>query len=161
MPTVEEVHKELDLIQDIIKRMANNSFKVKAWLMTIIAGVLTFSMRVLFPLKNRDVQESSSIVILFFLLVLTIVSWYLDAYYLRTERIYRNLYLWVVRNRSHTNNYLYDLSTFNRVIEGQSKDIREDVSSVFRIMISSTLSFFYCIPIIFISTLLIICIYHI
>ena len=34
------IHKELDLIQDVIKRMAANSFQVKTWTMGIVTAVL-------------------------------------------------------------------------------------------------------------------------
>ena len=33
---VEELHKEIDLIQGCINRMANNSFLLKGWLVSII-----------------------------------------------------------------------------------------------------------------------------
>lgn len=41
---VEELHKEIDLIQECINRMANNSFLLKGWLVSIIAVVVTLSL---------------------------------------------------------------------------------------------------------------------
>jgi hypothetical protein len=39
----EIIHKELDLIQDVIKRMASNSFEVKKWLIGILSAIVVFS----------------------------------------------------------------------------------------------------------------------
>jgi hypothetical protein len=36
------IHKELDLIQDVIKRMAFNSFEVKKWLIGILTAIVVF-----------------------------------------------------------------------------------------------------------------------
>ena len=37
------LHKEIDLIQDCIKRMANNSFLIKGWTVSLIAVVLALA----------------------------------------------------------------------------------------------------------------------
>jgi ABC-type proline/glycine betaine transport system permease subunit len=37
------LHKELDLIQNCITRMANNSFLLKGWLITLIVAVLALT----------------------------------------------------------------------------------------------------------------------
>ena len=35
--SIEEIHKEIDLIQSCISKMANNSFLIKGWLITLIS----------------------------------------------------------------------------------------------------------------------------
>ena len=60
--------------------MASNSFALKGWAVTLVAG--------LFALSGKDANQ-------FYYLVTYIpivVFWYLDAYYLCQERMYRNLY---------------------------------------------------------------------
>ena len=38
--SIEEIHKEIDLIQSCITRMAQNSFMVKGWFVSIYAVIL-------------------------------------------------------------------------------------------------------------------------
>ena len=38
----ENLHKEIDLIQECIKRMANNSFLLKGWTISLVAVVLAW-----------------------------------------------------------------------------------------------------------------------
>lgn len=68
------------IIQNIISRMAQNSFLIKAWSITIIAGisVLTFSF--------------ITSLIFTILIGVILIFWILDTYYLRLERLYRILY---------------------------------------------------------------------
>jgi hypothetical protein len=70
--------KEIDLIQACISRMAQNSFMVKGWLITLIAVVLA-----LLP-ENFDIRRLSIVGV-----VITSCFWYLDASFLRIEILYR------------------------------------------------------------------------
>lgn len=72
--------KHLELVQGVINRMANNSFMLKGWAVTLVAGV--------FVLAGKDTDK------LYFLVayIPVIVFWGLDAYYLLQERLYRALY---------------------------------------------------------------------
>lgn len=72
--------KNLEMIQAIISRMANNSFLLKGWSITIIAG--------LFSLNSGDINPAVYLLIYFIL----ILFWLLDSYYLQLERQYRILY---------------------------------------------------------------------
>ena len=38
--SIEEIHKEIDLIQSCITRMAQNSFTIKGWFVSIYAVIL-------------------------------------------------------------------------------------------------------------------------
>jgi hypothetical protein len=64
-----------------------------------------------------------------------IVFWYLDAYFLWQERLYRRLYNWVIKNRMQTDEYLFDMNAYR---------FKHEVQSKLRIMFSITLSWFYC-----------------
>ena len=111
--------KEIEIIQDIIKRMAFNSFMMKGWTVTLVAVTLL--------LKGSEYQ-------VFIAFIPLIVFWYLDAYFLWQERLYRRLYNWVVQNRMQTEEFLFDMNAYRFKDEEQSK---------FRIMFSIALGWFY------------------
>ena len=70
--TIEEIHKELDLIQGCINRMAQNSFMIKGWLIAIYTVVLAL------------VPETVAVPWLLGLVMVTVtvMLWYLDAFFL-------------------------------------------------------------------------------
>jgi len=78
-------HKELDLIQSVIRRMANNSFLIKGWIMTLMSALIAFG-------KDLIVAENSGVYYLVMMVGILIPFWWLNAYYLRAERIFRNHY---------------------------------------------------------------------
>lgn len=119
----EILHKEIDLIQSCISRMASNSFLIKGWTISLIGVVLALIDR-------------QSLTLVTLLLIFPVLSfWFLDAYFLRTERQYRELYKWVLDKRSiNSHEYLYDLNPDR---------FRDNVSNIFKIMFSLTLGVFY------------------
>jgi hypothetical protein len=123
----EIIHKEMDLIQNCINRMAQNSFFLKGWTISLVAVVIAL---------GRDYNFKSLCLLL---MLPTICFWYLDAYFLRIERMYRKLYEWVIANRHKTDEYLYDLN---------HKRFKKEVSCEFCIMVSKKLFVFYGIPMI-------------
>jgi hypothetical protein len=126
MNNIEILHKEIDLIQGIINRMANNSFLLKGWLVSLIAVILALT-------KDTIVSTDLSYFNLILLLPV-IVFWYLDAFFLHKERCYRKLYEWVIVNRNKSTENSYDLNY---------KRFEKDVKSEFKIMFSKTLLPFY------------------
>lgn len=122
----EILHKEIDLIQGVISRMANNSFLLKGWLISLIAVILALTKD---TLLTDDIKYLSLILIL-----PVIVFWYLDAFFLHKEKCYRKLYEWVIKNRSISEEHLYSLD-YSR--------FKNEVKSIFRIMFSKTLFPFY------------------
>ncbi|MSU00126.1 hypothetical protein [Tissierella pigra] len=127
---IEEIHKEIDLIQDCIKRMENNSFMLKGWLVSLYVVVLG-----LLP-EKFNIWLICSV-----LITMTISFWYLDGFFLRTEKIYRNIYEWCLIERQRGNKellYNLNLSSFKGKIE--------DVGGIVNIMMSRTLKTFYLIP---------------
>lgn len=142
----EVIHKELDLIQDVIKRMADNSFKVKAWMIGILGGIVALGNDALFVTVAED-NLLTTLAFNAFLFLPVICFWYLDAFFLRIEKLYREVYKWVVDNRSNTRDYLYDLNTFTRTNgKNEQTDFLKDLDSTAKVMRSKTLWPFYLFP---------------
>ncbi len=120
------LHKEIDLIQGVITRMANNSFLLKGWIVSLIA--------VLLALTKDTIVATQLLYFCVILLIPVFVFWYLDAFFLHKERCYIKLYEWVISNRQTSNDFLYDLNY--RRFENQ-------VHSIWKIMRSDTLGLFY------------------
>jgi len=68
------------IIQNVISKMTHNSFLIKAWSGTIFAGVIAFTLSIANP------------IIYIILLIIVLIFWYLDSYYLKLERLFRRLY---------------------------------------------------------------------
>ena len=111
--------KEIDLIQAVVTRMANTSFLIKGWSVTM----MTF----IFATKS----EPKALPLVF---VPILLFWILDAYFLQQERLYRKLYQWVVENRMLSDKYLFSLSTAR--VQNQKK-------LLIQVMFSTTLIVFY------------------
>ena len=100
LPDREQIHKELDLIQAIVSRMAANSFQVKAWLIGILSALIAFEKDAIFA--EAGVDKWLSVKMNLFLFLPLLCFWYLDAFFLSTERLYREVYKWVVKYRPET-----------------------------------------------------------
>ena len=72
--------KHLELIQNVINRLANNSFYLKGWAVIFVAAVLGFA--------TKDSQPLYIAVAL----IPTFSFWGLAGYYLNQERLFRRLY---------------------------------------------------------------------
>lgn len=123
----EQVIKHLEIIQGVINRLANNSFLIKSWSMTII------SASILFISRNQNFSEYISLSFL----IPVLGFWILDGYFLWQERIFRGIYN-DVRTQESTN--------FGMPISRQTKKIKW-IKAVF----SKTLNIFYLIEISFIG----------
>lgn len=125
----EVLEKEIDLIQSCINRMAQNSFMVKGWLITLIAVVLallpeTFNMKALCIIG----------------LIITFCFWYLDSFFLRLEKLYRWKYEWVIKERLKMDEFCYDLNPYNNKMWLGNKDgTKKEVPSIYGVMFTKTL----------------------
>lgn len=72
--------KHLEMVQEVISRMAHNSFLIKGWSVTLTAAI--------FALSAKDANPRSVIIAL----LPALVFWGLDGYFLRQERLFRMLY---------------------------------------------------------------------
>jgi len=111
--------KEIEIIQDIIKRMGFNSFLIKGWAVTLVVVTLL--------LRGIEYQ-------IWIAFIPLLVFWLLDAYFLWQERMYRKLYDWVISNRLKTDEHLFDMNAYR---------FKDEVQSKLRIMFSITLGWFY------------------
>lgn len=112
--------KHLELIQGVINRMAGNSFLLKGWSVTLASA--------LFALSAKDTNP-------FFVYLAyfpCVTFWALDGYYLRQERLYRELYKEVARRQP--NRIDFSMSTAN---------FEEDIESWISTCFSATLRMFH------------------
>lgn len=135
------LEKEIDLIQACINRMAQNSFMVKGWAITLIAVVLA-----LLP-ESFDVTLLCSVGV-----VATLCFWYLDAFFLRTERLYRWKYDWVIARRSETTEYAYDLNPNNSNMWLPVDGKKRKAPTVLRMMFTKTVTPIY-VPLFLLSVI--------
>jgi len=124
--------KYLEMIQNIINRMANNSFLIKGW--TITLSLAGFS---LFASKHEDIY-------LFLIIFSTIIFWILDGYYLRQEKLFRSLY----ESNASEDNYHKKL----RNLSLDTSKNKEKVENILLCMFSFPTSLIY-ITILFITLL--------
>lgn len=113
---IEEIHKEMDLIQACITRMADNSFRLKELYITLLAAAVTVMVS----------KECDWLAISIILLFVTIVFWGLDAFFLKMETLYRWKYEWVIEKRlTGVRVFLYDLNPHNTGMWLESGDKRD------------------------------------
>ena len=72
--------KHLEFIQNVISRMNSNSFLIKGWAITIVSA--------LFALAAKDANINYVLISY----VVIPVFWFLDGFFIATERQYRDLY---------------------------------------------------------------------
>lgn len=89
----EFLFKEIEIIQSIIRRMAFNSFLIKGWTLTLVIASL---------LLNHDFEEK------WLGFIPLLIFWFLDAYYLRQEKLFRKLHNWTKDNRLQTDDLIFD-----------------------------------------------------
>lgn len=90
--------KHLEMIQAVINRMAGNSFMLKGWAVTLVAGI--------FALSDKDTSKVTFLLIF----VPTLGFWFLDTYYLMEEHLYRILYSTVRQKDNETIDFDMDTS---------------------------------------------------
>jgi len=76
-----DIEKFIDILQNNISRMANNSSQCKNWCITITSALLILG------LKNECKHE-----IMWLMLLPPLLFWFLDSFYLQLERAFRTLY---------------------------------------------------------------------
>ena len=99
---MEKKSKHLEFIQNIISRMAGNSFLIRGWTVTLVSA--------LFALSAKDTNNKYSIIAY----VPVFFFWSLDGYYLWKERIYRALYDEVAEKKDEDINFSLNATTFSK-----------------------------------------------
>jgi len=115
----DEKIKHLEFIQGVINRLANNSFLIKGWFITIVLAGLSFYL------------SQKKLAALPILLIATLIFWFLDSYYLRQEKLFRKLYDDVVEEKIKP---IFSMNVFN---------YRKDVPNSFIMMFSYPNSLLY------------------
>jgi len=115
--------KEVEIVQNVISRMGSNSFLIKGWAVTLIVASLI--------VQGASYHHYVALLPWF-------VFWCLDAYFLRTERLYRKLYDWLIINRQKSDEFLLDMNK-----KSLEKRFGKEVSCILQVMFSKTLVAFY------------------
>ncbi|MBS1655857.1 MAG: hypothetical protein JSU05_13480 [Bacteroidetes bacterium] len=127
MDKQDNLHKELDLIQGQITRMSGNSFLIKGWTMTLMSALTAFG-------KETILNTEGGAVYLFMMLAILIPFWWLDAYFLKQERLFRKVYEKAIMDPEATNRIRYDLRPLEKI---------KEVHPVRHLMVKSVISWFY------------------
>lgn len=112
--------KHLEFIQGVITRMANNSFLIKGWAITLVAA--------LFALEDKDEKQG----LVFVAAIPVLMFWILDAYFLSQERQYRELYKFVASKDEKDINFDMNASCY-----------KDDKNAWVSCVASVTLAWFY------------------
>lgn len=110
----------LTFIQGVINRMGQNSFFLKGWSVTVVAA--------LFALASQGSNKAFVLVAYF----PAFMFWFLDAFFLHQEKLYRKLY-----EKVATGNIDSDTLTLD------TKPLRNEVDSYLSVIFSKTLLPFY------------------
>jgi hypothetical protein len=113
--------KHLELIQGVITRMGSNLFTLRGWMITLVVGLSVAFLEV----GRNELQIILVLVVLIF--------WVHDAYFLSLERGYRCLYNKVRKLDEEAIDFSMDVSEFDVL----------KTTSIWYCMLSKTLSFFY------------------
>ena len=100
----ESKRQHLEFIQNVITRMNSNSFQIKGFAVLIVTALLG-----VYATNKNDL-------FIFIGVLPTLVSWFMDAYYLKMERQFRGLYNDVigVANVQSVSPYGMSIAPYNR-----------------------------------------------
>ncbi len=90
--------EELKILQGVINRMVQNSLECKKWTLVLAVGVLSLKIEAISHLYGLCVLG-----------VLLACFYLLDAYYLTQERLFREQYQWLIKNRLKTDERLFEV----------------------------------------------------
>lgn len=135
MESQKDLHKELDLIQGVISRMANNSFLIKGWTMTLMSALIAFG-------KESILSNPNGAFYLVIMLGIVFPFWWLDSYYLKQEKLFRKIYEKVIADPSCENRIRYNL---------HPDQVSENIPRTLRIMATDSTKWFYLPFVILIS----------
>jgi hypothetical protein len=101
---MENKRKHLEFIQNIVSRMAGNLFFLRGWTITLISALLALF-----------IKGSDSSYVIYFLIILTLVFWILDGYFLSQERLFRDLYNYVRKLKEEEIDFSMDISEYKKL----------------------------------------------
>ena len=113
--------KHLELIQQAITRMANNSFLLKGWSVTLLAAILAIA---------ASKEGLHKLVWIGFLPL--VAFWLLDGYFLRQERLYRKLWDQVrAQAQDQPSDFTMDASAFSAEVPSWLQTCLSETLSIF------------------------------
>lgn len=113
--------KHLEMLQQIITRMASNSFLVKGWSVTLLSAILVLTAK-------------DKVYVMAWVAVVPVAAfWLLDGYFLRQERLFRKLY-------DHYRNQPQDTPTDFGM---DTSTVANEVGAWGKVMLSKTLVVFH------------------
>lgn len=112
--------KHLEMIQNVITRMASNSFLLKGWTVTLVVGLLAYG-----NIKEMNVN------FMFIALIPALILWILDAFYLNEERKYIKLYEHVAKIKNEKIDFLLNAHQYEKETGGIVKAIFSKTLGVF------------------------------
>jgi len=123
MYNIEEKIKHLEFIQNTITRMSSNSFLLKGWSVTLVAALFALAAK-----------ESNSVFVLIAFLP-TFIFWFLDAYFLHQERLFRKLYDRIRLSQNNIEPFSMDTSNVKDEVKSFSKTLFVPTVSTFHVII--------------------------
>ncbi len=108
----------LGFIQGVINRMGNNSFLVKGWFVTLMTAVFALT-------------EKPNACFVYLAILPLVLFWWLDAFLLHQEKLYRKLYEKVVMDEK------LDIFTM------KADKYKKEADCFFKVFFSKTLIGFY------------------
>lgn len=115
--------KHLELIQGVINRMAGNSFQLKGWSVVLVSA--------LFALAAKDARVHFVFVAYF----PAIAFWILDGYFLRQERLYRELYKAVSKQPGDDSDFSMNAAIYKDEVDSWSGTCFSDTLLIFHGMV--------------------------
>jgi len=124
------IREYFTMIQNVITRLAQNSFKIKAWYTTIFVAIIVLT----FSYLNFIIK----LIIYPILLMIGILFWFLDSYYLQQERLFRRLYNFKV-DEFNNEAKKKELKIFDMDV----RPFKKEEEKITRIMLSTSEILFY------------------
>ncbi|MGD9585184.1 MAG: hypothetical protein AB7V34_00115 [Brachymonas sp.] len=118
--STEEKIAHLGFIQGVINRMGNNSFLIKGWVITLVAAIFALS------------AEKANVRFAYVAIFPLVFFWWLDAFFLHQERLYRKLYEKVANDTEPSTHFSMDAYKY-----------KNEVDCLCKVFFSKTLRNFY------------------
>lgn len=106
----------LSFLQSIVSRMANNSFYIKGWDLTLFVAIIAL---------KKDITHYGNYLFIA-LFVSSVMFFFLDAYYLQQERIFRKIYNYLAeKDVGDTNFFKLNPSCYIEDFRKQDMDVKK------------------------------------
>jgi hypothetical protein len=127
---MDNIIKHLEMIQNIINRMAHNSFLLKGWSVMLISALFVL-------MKNQSTGDYLKLTLFLPLLAF----WLLDGYFLQQERLYRKLYDKTRKTKETEIDFSMNASIYKNEVDSWFQTCRSITLIIFYLPIA-TLVFF-------------------